>query len=173
LPASAGTDCFLNRIRSRYSGADRVYVNIDGPLDYQKWIAGLRVGRSFVTNGPMLDFTINNKMAGSVIKLTKPGNVEIKATGVSQFPLDLGELILNGKVIAKTRPNEKGELVFDEPVKIDQTGWIAFRVSGPKHADHHAQSLYAHSNPVYLQVTNQPFDSSMKAEIFLAWIDRL
>lgn len=173
LPASAGTDCFLNRIRSRYPGEDRVYVNIDGPLNYQKWIAGLRAGRSFVTNGPMLEFQVNDKMAGTVIKLAQPGNVHLKATGVSQFPLELGELVLNGKVIAKTKPNKKGELVFDEPVNIEESGWIAFRVSGPKHADHHSYRLYAHSNPVYLEVADHPLDSSMEAELFLAWIDRL
>lgn len=173
LPASAGTDCFLNRIRSRYPGQDRVYVHIDGPLDYQKWIDGLRVGRSFVTNGPMLEFKVNDKLAGSVIKLDQAGTIRVKATGRSQFPLETGELILNGEVISKTKPNQKGELVFDTPIKVEQSGWIAFRVTGPKHADHHAQSLYAHSNPVYLQVTNHPFGASMEAEIFLTWIDRL
>ncbi len=173
LPASAGTDCFLNRIRSRYPGEDRVYVQMNGPLDYQKWIDGLRAGRSFVTNGPMLEFKVNDKLAGSVIKLTKAGTIQVNATGISQFPLGYGELILNGKVIAKTKPDEKGVLVFDKKINIDQSGWIAFRVAGPKHPDHHAQSLYAHSNPVYLQVTDQPIDSAVEAEIFLSWIDRL
>lgn len=173
LPASAGTDCFLNRIRSRYPGQDRVYVNIDGPLDYQKWIAGLRTGRSFVTNGPMLEFKVNGKLAGSVIKLTKADTIQINALGVSQFPLEQGELVLNGKVVAKTKPNQKGQLVFDEPIKVDQSGWIAFRVSGPKHEDHHDHKLYAHSNPVYLQISNQPVDAGVDAEFFLAWIDRL
>ena len=53
LPPSAGTDCFLNRIRSRYPGANRIYyVKVDGKLTYKKWIAGLQAGHSFVTNGP-------------------------------------------------------------------------------------------------------------------------
>ena len=51
LPASAGTDCFLNRIRSRVPGGDRAYVRIDGPFSYENWIEGLRAGRSFVTSG--------------------------------------------------------------------------------------------------------------------------
>jgi TolB protein len=54
LTASAGTDCFLNRIKSRVPGGDRVYVKLDGPLDYSAWIENLRAGKSFVTNGPML-----------------------------------------------------------------------------------------------------------------------
>ena len=56
IPASAGTDCFLNRIPSRLPGADRVYVHIDGAFTYEKWIEGLKAGRTFVTNGPMLEF---------------------------------------------------------------------------------------------------------------------
>lgn len=44
LPGSAGTDCFLNRIFSRLPGGDRVYVQINGPLAYDRWIAGLKRG---------------------------------------------------------------------------------------------------------------------------------
>ena len=33
VPATAGTDVFLNRIGSNLPGGDRVYVHVDGPLD--------------------------------------------------------------------------------------------------------------------------------------------
>ncbi len=36
IPATAGTDCFLNRIGSNLPGGDRVYVKVDGPLSYEK-----------------------------------------------------------------------------------------------------------------------------------------
>ncbi|MBI1913555.1 MAG: CehA/McbA family metallohydrolase, partial [Planctomycetes bacterium] len=55
LPASAGTDVFLNRISSVVPGWARAYVPIDGELSYAKWIDGLRAGRSFVTNGPFVE----------------------------------------------------------------------------------------------------------------------
>ena len=64
VPATAGTDVFLNRIGSNLPGGDRVYVHIDGPLTYAGWIDGLKAGRSFVTNGPMLTFTVNGERAG-------------------------------------------------------------------------------------------------------------
>lgn len=35
-------------------GYNRVYVHLDGELTYERWFEGLRVGRSFVTNGPLL-----------------------------------------------------------------------------------------------------------------------
>ena len=57
LPASAGTDVFLNRLRGRLPGGDRAYVRLDGAFSYDAWVKGLKAGRSFVTNGPMLEFT--------------------------------------------------------------------------------------------------------------------
>src|SRR5262249_13110442 len=67
LPATAGTDVFLNRIGSNLPGGDRVYVRLDGPLSYRSWIAGLKAGRSFVTSGPMLSFTVDGKEPGAVL----------------------------------------------------------------------------------------------------------
>ena len=34
IPASAGTDCFLNRIPSRLPGSDRAYVRVEGAFSY-------------------------------------------------------------------------------------------------------------------------------------------
>jgi hypothetical protein len=59
LPASAGTDCFLNRIQSRLPGSDRAYVKIDTAFSYGEWIRNLKAGRSFVTSGPLLEFSID------------------------------------------------------------------------------------------------------------------
>ena len=75
VPASAGTDCFLNRIVSRLPGSDRVYVHCPEKFTYHDWIANLRAGRTFVTNGPMLRFTANGQEAGATIKLAEPGKV--------------------------------------------------------------------------------------------------
>jgi hypothetical protein len=61
LPATAGTDVFLNRIGSNLPGGDRVYVHLDGPLTYGGWIEKLKAGRSFVTSGPILEFTVNGQ----------------------------------------------------------------------------------------------------------------
>jgi hypothetical protein len=64
LPASAGTDCFLNRVVSRLPGADRCYVRIDDEFSYAKWIEGLRAGRSFVTTGPAVELTAGKQRPG-------------------------------------------------------------------------------------------------------------
>ena len=77
VPASAGTDCFLNRVRSRLPGQDRVYVHVDGEFNYERWIESLKAGRTFVTNGPMFDFHVNDVMPGDTIKLAGPGEVQL------------------------------------------------------------------------------------------------
>src|SRR5205823_6982716 len=80
VPATAGTDVFLNRIDSRLPGGDRVYVRVEGGLTYKGWIEGLKAGRSFVTNGPMLTFTADGKEAGAVLKAGEQPKVRGKAT---------------------------------------------------------------------------------------------
>jgi TolB protein len=174
LPASAGTDCFLNRVRSRLPGGDRVYVQVDGNFTYGKWIDGLQAGKSFVTNGPMLELSINGKQIGETVKLTTASEISIKGQATAQFPLNRVELVYNGKVVATGRVSQdKLQSVIDEKLKIDTSGWIALRASGLGHADHPIGTQYAHSNPVYIQVGDQPTRSKEDAEFFLKWIDRL
>src|SRR5262249_39486402 len=76
LPPSAGTDCFLNRIFSNLPGGDRVYVHVNGPLSYAAWIDGLKAGRSFVTNGPMLELSLDGKTLGEVVKFDAAGKLK-------------------------------------------------------------------------------------------------
>ena len=79
LPASAGTDCFLNRIVSKLPGSDCAFIQIDGPFTYERWIEGLRAGRTFVTNGPMLEFDAGGKGPGDTIQLLPGETVRARA----------------------------------------------------------------------------------------------
>jgi hypothetical protein len=175
LTASAGTDCFLNRISSRLPGSDRVYVKVEGGmLNYSAWIDGLRAGQSFVTNGPMLELTVGNHGIGDTIKLDAPTELSVKARATSQFPLDKVELVQNGQVIATaTLSADKREGVVDQRVKLERSGWFSFRATGPGHADHPAGSLDAHTSPIYVEVRGTPAGSRADAEYFLKWIERL
>ena len=174
LPASAGTDCFLNRIRSALPGGDRVYVKIDGQLTYPAWIEGLRAGRSFVSNGPMLEFLVNGKLAGETISLGQPGEVHVTGKALSQFPMDRVELIQGGRVaVALTIAEDKMSATVDQRIKFDRSGWLALRVQGKGHRDHPQATLEAHTSPVYVQVKGTTPAAREDAEYFLKWIDRL
>jgi hypothetical protein len=175
LPASAGTDCFLNRIRSRLPGSDRAYVRIEGEFSYDAWIEGLRAGRSFVTNGPLLELIVDGaKRPGDTLELPADAEVKIVGKALSQFPIDRAELIFNGQVAAAANLKDgRVEEVFERTVRIDRSGWLALVASGPPHADLPAGKLYAHTSPIYVRVAGKPAGSRVDAEYFLAWIDRL
>ncbi len=178
LAASAGTDCFLNRIRSLLPGGERAYVKVSGPLTYEKWIAGLRAGKSFVTNGPMLDLMVNDKGIGEVLNLSTrgQGHVELKvrASASSQFPLDRVEILDNGKVVATAPLASDGRSArLDRSLQIDRSGWVALRASGPAVPDIQGELVYAHTSPVHVVVDGKSPGSVEDAHYFLDWIDRL
>ncbi len=176
LPASAGTDCFLNRVRSRLPGSDRAYVRIDGDFSYSAWIEGLRAGRSFVTNGPIVEITVDGRLRrGETLELAAPREVKVVGKAWSQFPLDRVELVYNGQVVAtkELRDVRREDSIIDQSILLDRSGWLAVRTSGPAHPDHPGPDLYAHTSPVYVQVASKTAASKPDAEFFLAWTDRL
>ncbi|MFO0965474.1 MAG: CehA/McbA family metallohydrolase [Gemmataceae bacterium] len=174
LPPSAGTDCFLNRIFSQLPGGDRVYVHVPGGLTYAAWIDNLKKGRSFVSNGPMLEFTLDGKGLGESVKLAGPRKLRVKASARSLYKLAKVELIYNGK-IAVTLPLAKYDrsATLDEEIDVKHSGWLALRASGPGHEDSVVPAVYAHTAPIYLDIAGSSGLSRDDALFFLKWIDEL
>jgi hypothetical protein len=142
-------------------------VKIDGPLSYPKWIESLRKGRSFVTNGPMLEFTGNGRFLGETLRFEKETRVLAKAQAVSLFPLKTVELVYNGSVVATGRlSSDRLSGSIDEDVTANRSGWLSVRALGER-------GEQAHTSPIYVEVSGKPTRSKEDAEYFLHWIDRL
>jgi hypothetical protein len=65
-------------------GLGRSYVKLDGKLDFDRWVDGLRDGRSYVSDGKshLMEFQINGQLVGSngsEIKLDRPDRVKVTA----------------------------------------------------------------------------------------------
>jgi hypothetical protein len=65
-------------------GLGRSYVKLDGKLNYDAWVEGVRAGRSYVSDGKshLVDFSVNGLHAGtqgSEVKLQSPGTVRVVA----------------------------------------------------------------------------------------------
>src|SRR5262249_4648166 len=90
LSASAGTDCFLNRIPSRLPGSERVYVRVEGAFSYDRWIEGLKAGHTFVTSGPMLELSAEGHSPGETVRVKAGENAPLRIRGQarSQYPLE-------------------------------------------------------------------------------------
>jgi hypothetical protein len=173
LPAAAGTDVFLNRIPTPPPGWGRVYVHLPHGLTYDGWVDGVKAGRSFVSNGPVLDFEVSGKGMGDTLALDGPGQVHVQGRARAQFPLSTLELVLDGEVVATGNlAGDKSSATLDTTLAVDHSGWVALRVSGPV-ANGWVGSMAAHSNPVWLEVKDRPQPAASAAAYFLPWIDRL
>src|SRR5262249_44475669 len=126
----------------------------------------LRKGRSFVTNGPMLELSVDGQELGSVIKLAGPGKLMVKARARSLLPLAKVELLVNGQVaqtLSLTKDERSAEL--DQAVDVDRSGWLALRATG--------SGPFAHTAPIYVEVGGASVRSRADAQFFLKWIDDL
>ena len=155
LPATAGTD----RIGPEEPvGHQRVYVKLTDPLTYAGWMEGLRQGRSFVTNGPMVSLSVDGRGPGEILTLGNPKVLRIQARGRSLRPFERLEIVVNGKVAASVPAQDQGrraEISLDYPA--DQSLWIAARCMGgsPEEISIWTHPLFAHANPVYIDYTGR------------------
>jgi len=178
LPAGAGTDATTNYaapIRGQI-GFDRVYIwapawpaNVDTLLDE------LKRGRTFATNGPLIEFTMGGEMVGSELKFdVAPAGVAFTAKLRSIVPVDHLEVVCNGKVVqsllldgSKESADMKGSLALQE------SGWCLLRAWSEK-AEYPVMDkyTYATTSPVYVTIGGRRAYSKKDAEYFEAWIDR-
>ena len=73
LPASTGTDWFV-------CSNNRVYVQVDGEFSYASWIEGMKQGRTFITNGPALQLTLNGCPMGDTVECESGTKLEAEVT---------------------------------------------------------------------------------------------
>src|SRR3989454_11614279 len=68
LPAAAGTDAFPNFASLRGPpGLVRTFVHSGRTLNHASWLAGIKAGRTFVTNAPLLEFSLAGHAIGDEI----------------------------------------------------------------------------------------------------------
>jgi len=177
LPTGAGTDAMANFASLRGPvGMNRVFVQVpSGPLKMESFLDGLRHGRTFATNGPLLRFSLGGQPIGGEAKLDKPGDVPFTAALASIVPVDHLEIVCNGKVVkALELPADRTSAVASGSLPAETSGWCVLR-AWADHAEHPVLDLYpyATTSPVYVSVAGRPLHSPEDAAYFLAWLARL
>lgn len=149
---SAGTDVMNNLYRTMAVGTTRVYVKADSTTGYRGYLDNLKAGRSFVTNGPMLDFRIGSAGPGEVIPPSSrkvPWSVHLaSAVAVSRL-----ELVVNGTVVdSTTGVAGAGSRDWAGSLSLPSGGWIAIRAVGGAIDRWPAMDSYAfaHTAPVWI-----------------------
>ena len=72
---------------ARVAGAVRAYVRTEGPFTYQRWLDGVRHGRTFVTSGPLVMLTVNGVEIGDTLSAAKGTRLRIVARYRFAIPL--------------------------------------------------------------------------------------
>lgn len=158
LPIAAGTDKLGEEIPL---GSNRVYVRVQEPADYDAWLAAVKAGRGFVTNGPILEFEAAETAPGDVVEFQGTKRIHARARARSILPFTTLEIVMNGDPVGhKTIPNRGGppknglySMEVEATVDLARSGWLAARVVD--HPDLRNRilprelSVFAHTDPVY------------------------
>ena len=159
-------------------GTMRTYVHVSeasAPTP-KEWIEGLRAGRSFVSNGPLLSFTVNDQLPGAVVS-TESGRVRVRAHAKSLVPFEALEIVQNGSVISQAAATgNQASADLDADVPAAESCWLTARCKGQAQVFHRPanQRIFAHSSPVYVDVPGKPFrPSAAVAQRFAKEVERM
>jgi hypothetical protein len=148
-PFSTGTDWFIYDF-------SRVYVRADPgrPLTTSSWLDGLKRGRSLITNGPWLDFSINGRQPGDVTNLKNSQSLDILGSAVGRHDFGTLQLVRNGRIVqeqtAKRTGNRFTAEISGPNWKTTSAEWWALRIN-PREGilNEMGKPLFAHTSPIY------------------------
>ncbi|NWG13405.1 MAG: CehA/McbA family metallohydrolase [Acidobacteria bacterium] len=175
-------------------GRERFFTRLQGPLTLENWQEGIRAGRTFVTNGPVLKFQVQGKEMGEEVLLQKPGAVRVEARALfdpARDDVDRLEVVRNGTLI-RSCPcvAPEGEIRCSFECRIEESSWLAARTWGKKVGEasppegfvppyrnryRGAPASLAHTAAVYVTIQGAPGVArrALAAEIARAWLARL
>ncbi|GMV95765.1 MAG: hypothetical protein AMXMBFR83_01360 [Phycisphaerae bacterium] len=168
-------------------GLGRVYARVDGELTFEKWLASMKAGRSYVSEGHahLLDFKVDDQPlgeGGSELKLAAPGKVTVALTAAAylpeqdrprlrQRPIDQKPYweIERARIPGSRRvPVEivvNGQSVARQEIEADgKPRELSFEVP-IRHSSWIAARIFAsaHTNPVYVLVGGKPIRASRRS----------
>ena len=150
-------------------GNARFYTYTGNPFSFERWLAAVKAGNTFVTSGPMLELKVNGQLPGSAIDIAPGTKLRISASAhghATQIPLQRLQIVAHGKVIAEAQAKPgatSAELTLDHELAPVHGLWIAARVdAGP--------SQLAHTTPVYVTVNRDGFHNrdNLAAQVAVA-----
>ncbi|MGI8784335.1 MAG: CehA/McbA family metallohydrolase [Acidobacteriota bacterium] len=158
VPIAAGTDKMGDNIPV---GSNRLYARSVGEPNYDGWLAGLKAGNGFITNGPMLTFEVDGRTSGEVVPFTGKRRVRARAVARSILPFESLEIVVNGvtAAIKKTPlrnsppPDSLYELEVEGMFDLHQSSWLAARVAEDPDSRNRilprGLTVFAHTNPIH------------------------
>src|SRR5262249_1415830 len=130
LPVVGGSD---KMSASSLLAGVRTYAHLGArAFDYNNWMDAVRSGNTFVTVGPLVEFAVDGRPAGSRIDLpASGGTVDVTWTVESvRVPIDQVEVVVGGLVAEQREAGGALSTTGSASVHGSQSSWIALRVRG-------------------------------------------
>jgi len=177
IPAAGGTDAMANFASLRGPvGMNRTYVRVPGEVTVEDWLEGLKRGRSFATNGPLLGFTLGGAGVGDELKFAgAEPRVAFSVHLRSIVAVDHLDLVCNGRVVhAFVAGTPLDRLDAEGEIPLNTSGWCVLRASTDSARDEVLDNyVYATTSPIYISIGGAAPRSPEDAQYFKAWMDRL
>ncbi len=180
IGATASTDFYVDQARGT-PGHNRTYVRASS-LDFASIMEGYRNGRTFATNGPLVDLQINGAKVGDELYLSEGGHVlKVRLVAFSRMGLDRAKVIVNGSVHRTIQA--RGRWITDQfDMPVQESSWVVAHVEGPVDDDvepwdltpdqRNLKNQFAHTSPIYINVADRPIRPSKKdVQFLLEWLD--
>ncbi len=160
LAAAGGSDTFSDTSRDPPLGTGRTYVRLPEGAGPEDWPLALRAGRSFSTNGPLLELDVDGRGMGDEIERRGPARLPVRTRAVSAVPMERLMVLVNGEVWREATGDPAADPVAGSPFELEVSGelelqdsaWIAVRAEGPRSVWTTDSSLFAHSTPAYVLI---------------------
>ncbi len=164
VPFSTGTDWFIGDL-------SRVYVSLEGDRSTGAFLTSLAAGHSFITNGPLLDFAVEEQGPGGVVKREAPGVVAVRVRAIGRVDFGTLEVVVNGRVVASSDAfavDGHYEAGIAQGVALDGPAWIAARIAPGEAKNELGKPLFAHTSAVTVEVGGErPFRSDVARKLVL------
>jgi TolB protein len=174
LAAGAGTDAMTNYASLRGPvGLNRVYLATSERTP-EALKGALKQGHGFATNGPLLGLRVDGVGPGDTVQATKP-RVHVEAAVRSIVPLSDIELVFNGRVLKRLRPDRASTRVdFSGDLSLPSSGWMLLRAANTT-PQTLVQDIYPYgtTNPVWIDTGTPAPPATDDAHYFVRWIDRI
>ena len=171
IAPTAGSDVMNNFYRTMAVGATRVFVQTNGADDWASYAAALAAGRSFVSNGPMLEFQVDGSGPGETVPA---GSVPWQLRLHTSVPVDRVEILVNGMVAWSADGPLGPHAEFEADLDLPDGGWIAARATGAANEWPFMDSYaFAQTAPVWIDAvgSTDPEASRRAAEALLPLLD--
>ncbi|MGH9720588.1 MAG: CehA/McbA family metallohydrolase [Bryobacteraceae bacterium] len=169
IAAVGGEDANTSLHHHTMIASVRTYAYAGKQFTAATWIDAVKQGRTFFSNGPLLEFKVDGRIPGETVNLPGPGGtVTLEGKVWSWLPLTRITIYRDGKLWKEVGQD------FREQVKVDRSGWFSLVAEGaPAGLPVDPAFPQAGTNAIRVYVGDQKIRNRESAEYFVAWIDKL